>query len=465
MLSLRALPAVARCSSRFLIYKKSLAVFVTLPVSLLEVVNTRLGANQLLASYKFVHLRLLPLRKGCMKTKITEHLTRTRIFILYVSLLLVVCVSIVGSVEAGHMRSALQKSAPATQAAAVEKSVEQVQKNIQVLTGLPASQLIPVMNYMGSSLGVKCTYCHVRKDEKWDFVSDEKPEKGTAREMIKMVQGINKGSFKGNPAIGCFTCHRGSSSPVRVPQLPIAAPTPFAESAEAAGTAKEAPPTAEQILAKYTEALGGSVAIEKLKTRSTKGSLTMIASGETMSYEAYQSAPNKIYTILNTPKQGVIERGSNGQTAWEKSSRGLRDVEVNARQSLFSDIKLGGQFTRIGYGGKEKIDGKDVYLLRGIGVDGKGERLYFDAQTGLLVRRITSTTTVVGLIPEQVDYDDYRDVNGLKVPFTIRFTSVDSFSNWTRKLTEIKLNAPVDETKFNKPAQAPSPGAPPAKPS
>jgi len=296
----------------------------------------------------------------------------------------------------------------------------------------------------------------VRKDDKWDFVSDEKPEKSTAREMIKMVQGINKGTFKGNPAVGCITCHRGSTSPVRVPQLPIPEPTPVAEST-AAAVARETPPTADQILAKYTEALGGSAVIEKLKTRSMKGNLVMTASGATMSYEAYQSAPNKIYTILNTPKQGVIERGSNGQTAWEKSNRGLRDTEVNPRQNLLRDIKLQGQFTRLSFNRKDKIDGKDVYVLVGIGIDGKGERLYFDTQTGLLVRRITSTPTVVGLIPEQVDYEDYRDVDGLKVPFTIRFTSVDSNNNWTRKLTEIKLNLPVDETKFNKPPPPPEP--------
>lgn len=389
---------------------------------------------------------------------ITTHLTRLRILLFCVSLLTVASVALVATVEAGYSLQVAKQSNDALKAQTVpaEKTVEQVQKNIQVLTGLPQSQLIPVMNYMGSSLGVKCTFCHVKNGDKWDFVSDAKPEKGSAREMIKMVQSINKGNFKGNPAVGCITCHRGSEHPVRVPQLPIAEPTPFADVAETA--TKETPPTADQILAKYTEALGGSAVIEKLKTRSMKGSLTMTASGATMGYEAYQSAPNKIYTILNTPKQGVIERGSNGQSAWEKSSRGLRDIPVNDRQNLFSDIKLKEQFTRLSYGGKEKIDGKDVYVLRGQGLDGKGERLYFDTQTGLLVRRITSTPTVVGLIPEQVDYEDYRDVDGLKMPFTMRYTSVDSFNNWTRKLTEIKLNVPVDETKFNKPpAPAPTP--------
>jgi photosynthetic reaction center cytochrome c subunit len=408
-----------------------------------------------------------------MKNIVTAHLTRIRLLVFCVSLLLVICAGLVGSSVAVHAGFAAegtqQAQTPAVaQAAPAEKTVEQVQKNIQVLNGMPASQLGLAMNYIGSSLGVKCTFCHVYKDEKWDFPSDEKPEKGEAREMIKMVLNINKANFKGNPAVGCFTCHRGSEHPVRVPQLPIAEPTPFAESAATTTAAPaEKPPTADQVLARYTEALGGAAAIEKLKTRSMKGTW-LGTNGITLGYEVYQTAPEKIYTILNTPKQGVIERGFDGQVAWEKSQRGLRDLQgrevvlLKRYPDLFKDIKLQGQFTRISYGGKDKIDGKDVIVLRGIGVDGKGERLFFDAQTGLLVRRITSTSTMVGLIPEQVDYDDYRDVDGLKLPFTIRITSIDSFYSSTRKFTEIKINVPVDETKFHKPsALAPSPAATP----
>lgn len=394
---------------------------------------------------------------------ITSHLTRLRLLGFCVSLLSIASLSIVVSAETGYLTQTAAQTPTSTQATLTsqitpaEKTVEQVQKNIQVLNGLPQSQLVPVMNYMGSSLGVKCTFCHVKTGDKWDFVSDAKPEKGSAREMIKMVQGINKANFKGNPAIGCFTCHRGSEHPARVPQLPIAAP--FAETAETAP--KETPPTADQILAKYTEALGGSAVIEKLKTRSMKGTW-LTSDGVTLGYEVYQTAPDKLFTILNTPRQGNFERGFDGKIAWEKSSRGVRELEgtqlfyLRRYPDLFRDIKLQGQFTRISYGGREKIDGKDVYVLRGFGVDGKGERLYFDAQTGLLVRRITSTTTIVGLIPEQVDYEDYRDVDGMKVPFTIRITSIDSFWSSTRKFTEIKLNVRVDETKFNKPP-APAP--------
>ncbi len=420
-----------------------------------------------------------------MKNRITAQVTQRRVLVCCVSLLFVACLSLAGSavsVQADLMLQAARQTTPqktsqtpqktpatppaANQSGPAEKPVEQVQKNIKVLNGLPASQLVPVMNYMGSSLGVKCTFCHLKQGDKWDFVSDEKPEKGTAREMIKMVQDLNKANFKGNPAVGCYTCHRGDEHPVRVPQLPIAAPTPFADAPATEAAPKETRPTAEQVLAKYTEALGGSAAIEKLQTRSMKGTW-LTSSGITLGYEVYQTAPNKIYTVLNTPRQGVIERGFDGQIGWEKSDRGLRDFQepelsfFRRYPDLLKDIKLQGQFTRISFGGKDTINGKDVYVLRGQGVDGKGERLYFDSQTGLLLRRVTSMPTIVGLIPEQVDYDDYRDVDGLKLPFMIRITSIDSFNNSTRTFTEIKLNPAVDEKKFLKPAAAPIPSPTP----
>jgi hypothetical protein len=405
-----------------------------------------------------------------MNNKASAHLTRFRFLVFSVSLLFVVSVSLVGtniSTEAGFMTvgAAQTKPAAATQAAPAEKTVEQTQKNIQVLNGLPASQLGPVMNYIGSSLGVKCTFCHVNKGDNWDFPSDEKPEKGQAREMIKMVLAINKANFKGNPAVSCYMCHRGKAEPIRVPQLPMAEPTPFADTPATTPTPKEINPTADQVLAKYTEALGGAAAIEKLKTRSMKGTW-LTSTGITLGYEVYQSVPDRIYTVLNTPKQGTIERGFDGHVGWEKSQRGLRDLQdrevflLTRYPDLFKDIKLQGQFTRINFSRKETIDGTEAYLLSGLGTDGKGERLYFDTKTGLLLRRVTSMRTMVGLIPEQIDFADYRDVGGLKLPFTIRITSIDSFYSSTRTFTEIKINVPVDETKFNKPptpATSPTP--------
>lgn len=342
-------------------------------------------------------------------------------------------------------------------AVVAEKTVEQTQKNIQVLKGLPESQLVPVMNYMGASLGVKCNYCHVNKAGNWDFASDEKGEKNSARKMITMVKDINKGTFNGNTEVTCYTCHHGRTGPMSTPQLPIAEPSARPERQGGPGGPQQRPatPTADEILAKYTTALGGATNIDKLKSRVMKGTLVGV-NGNSFDYELYQSSPEKVLAVISG-QQGVTERGYNGNVGWEKGVRGLRDLSaeevyfLRRYPDLVKDIKLKDQFTRLNVGGKQKINDRDVYVLRGQTTSGRREQLFFDAETGLLVRRVSSMTTPVGNIPEQVDFEDYRDVDGVKMPFTIKVSSVDSFYSVTRKFTDIKVNVPIEEKRFNKP--------------
>jgi photosynthetic reaction center cytochrome c subunit len=365
------------------------------------------------------------------------------------------------------------------QAAAGDKPTEQVQKNIKVLTGLPQSQLIPVMNYMSSSLGVRCTFCHVNTDGKWDFAADTKPEKGTAREMIKMVMTLNKVNFGGANEVSCYTCHRGRSHPQSVPALPVPEPPARPAGGQGAAAPAAAPgatpgaspsptpanPAPDVIVKNYETAIGGPTLIQKLDTAALKGTF-VTSNGMTIPYEVYISGPDKIYTLLDTARQGKFERGFDGTMGWEQSSRGVRDIAgdelflLRRYGNVIADARLKDQFSALTYAGKDKIDDREVIVLRGTMANGKRERLYFDAQTNLLVRRIIFTTTVVGVIPEQVDYEDYRDVDGMKLPFKIRVSSVDPNQTATRQFTEIKLNAPVDATKFKKPA--PKPAASPA---
>ncbi|MEP6718758.1 MAG: c-type cytochrome [bacterium] len=379
---------------------------------------------------------------------------KSRFLVICAAVLFVGSVGLVAFAPVGQTSN--QQPAPPA-----EKTVEQTKKNIKVLNGLPDSQLIPVMNFMSASLGVRCNYCHVNTEGKWDFVSDEKPEKNTAREMIKMVLAVNKDTFKGNTEVSCYTCHRGRTNPASVFALPLpeAVPRPVAAEAKP-GEARPVVPTADQILAKYTEALGGSAAIEKVKTRTLKGEW-LTSNGLTWGYEVNQSGPDRVHVVVTTPKQGVFERGFNGTAGWEKTSRGVRPIEGpelwNLRRypNLFKDIKLKEQFSRLMFGGKDKIGDREVFVLRGMTTDNRRERLYFDAQTGLLVRRVSNMPTMIGMIPEQVDFEDYRNVDGLMIPFTIRISSGDPNITSTRKFTEVKLNAPVDETKFNMPPPAP----------
>ena len=89
--------------------------------------------------------------------------------------------------------------------------------------------------------------------------------------------------------------------------------------------------------------------------------------------------------------------------------------------------------------------------------DTEVERLFFDVETGLLLRRVTYMRTMIGTIPQQWDFEDYRDVDGVKLPFTIRVSTTEAGNPFSvRKFTEIKLNGPVDESKFTRPA-APKP--------
>lgn len=368
----------------------------------------------------------------------------------------------------GARASARRSLRPATQTpqtAQKEKTIAETQKNIKVLNDLPASQLIPMMNVMAASLGVKCNYCHVNKNGQWDFPLDDKPEKNTAREMIAMTLNINKATFKGNTEVSCFTCHRGSTRPVGMLALPIPEPTPR-PTGPAPTAAAPAQPTSDDILNKYTAAIGGQAAIDKLKTRIMKGTFTL-ANGATGTYEVTQAAPDKFYITRNS-QQGVGEQGFNGSEGWQKDGRGVSDMrpdqlaDLKLEYQFFRDLKFKDQYTRMNLR-RDKIDGRDVFAITGIRPDKKRERLFFDAETGLLLRRMGYTETPLGLLPDQTDYEDYRDVDGVKVPFTVKLYVVGGFSTATRKFTEIKINVPVEDSRFSKPA-APPAGATQPKP-
>jgi len=357
-----------------------------------------------------------------------------------------------------------------------EKTVEQVGKNIKVLTGMPESQLIPVMNFFAASMGRRCNYCHVNNQGQWDYASDTKPEKAAAREMIKLVLDINKTTerLKLDP-VSCYTCHRGRTSPQSIPLLPLPLPSPPANSSAPGGPSSAtspqaspsptpAMPSADEIFSKYAAAVGGQAAIDKLKSRTAKGTVTQ-ANGNSFQFELSQAAPDKFYLLVTTP-QGTIERGFNGQVGWEKTARGEREISgtelINFKTAngLFTLLKLKEQYSKPPRVRKDKLGDREVYIIDGTTIDNRRMRLYFDAASGLLLRRTTTMQTMVGIIPDQIELEDYREAEGLKFPFTARAAALEVGNpTSTRTFTEVKLNVPVDESKFNMPP-APKPAAP-----
>ena len=168
------------------------------------------------------------------------------------------------------------------------------------------------------------------------------------------------------------------------------------------------------------------------------------------------ASPDKFY-INAVSQQGAVERGFDGKVAWEKGPRGVNELmnpvldDLKSIFVFYRNIKLKEQFAQMRMGGKDKIGDREVFIVGGRTTDNKRERLFFDAESGLLLRRIIYTESPIGIIPQQVDFEDYRDVDGVKLPFTIKISSVEPGLVSTRKYSEIKLNVPVDDSKFKMP--------------
>jgi hypothetical protein len=369
------------------------------------------------------------------------------------------------AVSLSSLGMAMPAQTPAAPAAPQEKTVDQTRKNIQVLKGLPDSQLGTVMQFIAVSMGRRCDFCHVNKGgDNWVWESDDKEEKLTARKMMTMVLGINKDNFRGSTSVSCYTCHRGRNSPVGIPSFPLPTPAPRPQRQAAATPGQPAatpvptpaPPTADQILAKYIAALGGQAAIDKMKTLVMKGTFTGF-NNMALPYEVDLAAPDKFY-INVTAQQGTVERGFDGKAGWEKGPRGVNELmnpvldDLKSTFLFYRNIKLKEQFAQMRLGGRDKIGDRNVLVINGRTADNHRERLYFDAETGFLLRRLSYIETPIGVIPNQIDFEDYRDVDGVKVPFTVRVLSVEPGLVSTRIYTEIKLNAPVDDSKFKMPA-------------
>jgi photosynthetic reaction center cytochrome c subunit len=368
-----------------------------------------------------------------------------------------------------------------TPAAMQEKTIAQEgrEKNIKLLGDVPVSQFIPIMNYFAASLGRRCNFCHVNNNGQWDYASDAKPEKNTAREMIKMVLELHGKTFTGAGEITCYTCHRGQNNPVNLPALPLPTPVPRPSPAATTGAAPAATstpttkpsggpppqaqlPSADEIFNKYIAAVGGQAKVDSVKSRTLKGTSTQ-AAGNAIPFEVEQAAPDKFH-IVATLQQGTAERGYNGTVGWDKSPNGIHELSswdllrLQASLDFLRNLRLKDQFTSTRVRPAQKINDHPVVMVIGTTKTGMQERLYFDTETGLLLRRIAYLSTMLGLIPDQVDFDDYRDVDGLKLPFTIRVASVDAGNPLSiRTFTEMKLNATIDESKFNMPPTPPAP--------
>jgi len=336
------------------------------------------------------------------------------------------------------------------QSAPAIKTAEQQFKNIQVLQGTPADQVFPAMQFISASLGVDCTFCHVENK----FDADDKPAKKTARQMITMTLAINKESFNSRKEVTCHSCHHGDTHPMGIP--PVVASDVEPEQARKEPSSSAAP-TADQIIEKYIAALGGADAIHKITSRVGKGSISFM--GHQSSIELFTKAPNKRMSITHS-SEGESITAFDGENGWlGNSGRPARVMsgQENEAAKLDADFYLATRlkeiFTEFRVGSPDKVDGKAVHTLICRREGRPPVRLYFDQSSGLLVRQIRYTDTPVGRSPTQIDYADYRELDGVKVPFRWILSRVSG--RFTIQLAEAQQNVPVADEKFVKPSKQP----------
>jgi photosynthetic reaction center cytochrome c subunit len=334
------------------------------------------------------------------------------------------------------------------QAVGEPKTAEQSFKNIIQLKGTPADQLGPSMQFIASSLGVECTFCHVQGK----MELDDKPAKKTARNMMAMTAAINKDSFRGQLQVTCYSCHRGSARPVNTP--PVLESDASPRSAPATAAPADAAATVDAIVEKYVTALGGADAIRTIASRVQKG--TILAGGNEMPIDVVTKAPNKRVTITHMPDSESFTAfdgtagwlGSAGRPAREMSAAESGAASLDAE--FYLSLRLKEIFTQLRRGRPEEIAGVQCETLIGMGPGRPPVRLYFDSKSGLLLRMVRFAETPLGRNPTQIDYADYRAVDGVKIPF--RWTLARPNGRFTIQLADVKTNVPVDDGRFAKPA-------------
>jgi outer membrane lipoprotein-sorting protein len=353
----------------------------------------------------------------------------------------------------------------AAQTAQKPLMAEEVFKNVQVLKGIPVNQFMETMGFFAASLGLNCVYCHTSQSlEDWSHFADDVPRKRMARNMILMVNDINKTKFGGRRALTCYSCHRGAEAPRVIPSLADQYGVPT-EDPNLLEIVPDAPKglTAEQVLDKYIEAAGGRQKLAALTSFAGKGTYEGYDTYHAkVPYEIYAKAPRQLTTIAHT-QNGDTTTTLNGQEGWIASvdkpvrllpllpGAELDAAAIDAALWLPAGIKEALTDWRSGFP-LATIDDKEVTIIQGTAAGKSRIKLFFDNETGLLVRQLRYSDTPVGIVPIQVDYSNYKEVAGVKLPFRTIVTWTNGQT--TVELTDVQPNAAMLASRFSKPAPA-----------
>jgi len=358
-------------------------------------------------------------------------------------------------------RGANTQDGPQTSAAAKPVMSDQFFKNVQVLKGVPVDEFLGTMGFIAASLSVNCTECHAR-GERGTMIdySVDTPKKQKARQMMLMVKSLNQTNFGGAHRVTCWTCHRSDTQPPETPSLAV-------QNAEVADKdpndietlAEPIPgsPTPDQILDKYIQALGGVQKLAAITSIAAKGTYSGFDTDlGKVPVEVYAKSPGLSTTIVHRSEKAQNITTYDGHNGWivmtntalpvkALSGGELDNARLDAEMFFRADIKKYLRDWRADFP-PVTVGGQLVQVVQATAPGGTRVKLFFDAKSALLLRVARFADTPLGFNPSEVDYSDYREVAGVKVPFHWTLTWTDGRSDFD--MTDMQANVPVDAAKF-----------------
>ena len=334
---------------------------------------------------------------------------------------------------------------------------ETVFRNVQVLKGIPADEFMDAMGMFAAALGYDCSSCHapeILTDR--DAFAVTTPAIERARGMIVMMDTINRTYFGGAQRVSCFTCHGGHYRPEIVPSLALQYGE-LIDDPNAMVIFPDRQASADLVFDRYLQALGGAERLSRLTSFVARGTYSGFnTGGAEVPVEIFASAPDQRTQIIRTPDGEGIQTydGRNGwvSEAWRPvpllalTGGNLAGARLDAILSFPAGIHEAFSQWQVS---RTTIDGRPVQIAQGTNAGQLPVSLYLD-ESDLLVRLLRWSRTAVGTVPTQVDYADYREVAGVKIPFRTIVTWTGGQN--TIELRDVLPNIPIDSARFARPA-------------
>ena len=339
---------------------------------------------------------------------------------------------------------------------------EQVFKNVQALKGISAADFMGTMGIMSASLGFDCSECHNSAGtDKVDWAADT-PRKVIARRMVNMVTAINRDNFGGRQLVTCWSCHRNRDKPVVTPNLDYVYGMPGLEPDDLVPASVPGLKKPDEIIDRYLQAIGGAQRLATITSITATGtSVGFGGFGGGGAVQFYAKAPDQRTTVIefkDAPGRDASIRSFDGKVGWIKTPLTvLGEYQVVGNEldgaRLDAQLTFPGQIKQVLSNFRTlqpaSINDKEVDVVQANGPGRVFVTMYFDKLTGYLVRSVRYAASPIGRMPTQVDYSDYRDVNGVKIPFKYTFAWLDGRDAF--QLNNVRANVPIDAAKFGKP--------------